>query len=78
MSCIDLPWKMFGSGNHLNQPTSLIEGFVQRSDANQIHPSAPTLGLMPGKTVTRALRIRSLDVHTCNLSWGQRMQPSGY
>ena len=78
VSCIHLPWKMFGSGNHLNQPTSIIQGFVQRSDANQIHPSAPTLGLMPGKTIARASRIRSLDVHTCNLSWGQRIQPSGY
>ena len=69
---------MFGSGNHLKQPTSIIQGFVQRSDANRIHPSAPTLGLMPGKTIARASRIRSLDVHTCNLSWGQRILPSGY
>lgn len=77
VSCIHLPWKMFGSSGHIKQPRSIVRGFCQRADADQPHPCMPEPGLIPGKTIARASRIRNLDVHTCNLSWGQRILSNG-
>jgi len=77
VSCIHLPWKMFGSSGQIKQPNSIVQGFCQRADADQAHPCMPQPGLIPGKTIARASRIRSLDVHTCNLSWGTRIFSNG-
>ena len=30
VSCIHLPWKMFGSSGQINQPSSIVQGFCQR------------------------------------------------
>ena len=35
VSQIYIPWKMFSSNNHINQPKSVIEGFTLRSDYNK-------------------------------------------
>ena len=77
VSCIHLPWKMFGSSGQIKQPNSIVQGFCQRADADQTHPCMPEPGLIPGKTIARASRIRSLDVHSCNLSWGTRILSNG-
>ena len=77
VSCIHLPWKMFGSSGHLSQPKSVRSGFVSRANADAPHPCKTAEGGIPGKTIARASRIRSLDVHTCNLSWGRRILPNG-
>ena len=77
VSCIHLPWKMFGSSGQIKQPGSILQGFCQRADADQPHPCMPEPGLIPGKTIARASRIRSLDVHSCNLTWGTRIRANG-
>ena len=77
VSCIHLPWKMFGSSGHQSQPKSVRSGFVSRAKADAPHPCKTAEGGIPGKTIARASRIRSLDVHTCNLSWGRRILPNG-
>jgi len=77
VSCIHLPWKMFGSSGQIKQPSSIVQGFCQRADADQPHPCMPDPGVIPGKTIARASRIRSLDIHTCNLSWGTRIRSNG-
>ena len=77
VSCIHLPWKMFGSSGHQRQPKSVRSGFVSRAKADAPHPCKTAEGGIPGKTIARASRIRSLDVHTFNLSWGRRILPNG-
>ena len=77
VSCIHLPWKMFGSSGHQSQPKSIRSGFISRANADAPHPCKTPEGGLPGKTIARASRIRSLDVHTCNLSWGRRILPNG-
>ena len=77
VSCIHLPWKMFGSSGHIKQPRSIVQGFCQRADADKLHPCMPEPGLIPAKTIARASRIRSLDVHSCNLTWGTRIRSNG-
>ena len=77
VSCIPLPWKMFGSSGLERQPKSVRSGFVSRANADAPHPCKTSEGGIPGKTIARASRIRSLDVHTCNLSWGRRILPNG-
>ena len=77
VSCIHLPWKMFGSSGHQRQPNSVRSGFISRANANTPHPCKTAEGGIPGKTIARASRIRSLDVHTCNISWGRRTLPNG-
>jgi hypothetical protein len=77
VSCIHLPWKMFGSSGRERQPKSVRSGFVSRANADAPHPCKTSEGGIPGKTIARASRIRSLDVHTCNLSWGRRILPNG-
>jgi hypothetical protein len=77
VSCIHLPWKMFGSSGLQRQPKSVRSGFVSRANADAPHPCKTSEGGIPGKTIARASRIRSLDVHTCNLSWGRRILPNG-
>jgi len=77
VSGIQLPWKMFGSSGRERQPKSVRFGFVSRANADAHHPCKTTEGGIPGKTIARASRIRSLDVHTCNLSWGRRILPNG-
>ena len=77
VSCIHLPWKMFGSSGLERQPKNVRSGFVSRANADAPHPCKTAEGHVPGKTIARASRIRSLDVHTCNLSWGRRILPNG-
>jgi len=77
ISCIHLPWKMFGSSGQIKQPSSIDQGFCQRADADLAHPCMPEPGLIPGKTIAKASRIRSLDVHSCNISWGTRILSDG-
>ena len=77
VSCIHLPWKMFGSSGLKKQPKSLRSSFISRADTDAPHPCKTEAGGIPGKTIARTSRIRSLDVHTCNLSWGRRVLPNG-
>ena len=77
VSCIHLSWKMFGSSGHQSQPTSVRSGFLRRASADAPHPCKNAQGAIPGKTIARTSRIRSLDVHTCNLTWGRRVLPNG-
>jgi len=77
VSGIHLPWKMFGSSGLKRQPKSVRAGFVARADLDAHHPCKTAQGAIPGKTIARASRIRSLDIHTCNLSWGRRILPNG-
>ena len=76
-SCIHLPWKMFGSSGLKEQPKSITHGFTWRANADHDHVCMPSSGLIPAKIIARASRIRSLDVHTCNLAWGRRILPNG-
>ena len=76
-SCIHLPWKMFGSSGLKEQPESITHGFTRRANADHSHVCMPSPGLIPAKIIARASRIRSLDVHTCNLTWGRRLLPNG-
>jgi hypothetical protein len=77
VSCIHLPWKMFGSSGLEKQPKSVRNGFVSRADVDSHLPCKNAKGGIPCKTIARASRIRSLDIHTCNLSWGRRIFPNG-
>ena len=76
VSFIHLPWKMFGSSGLERQPKSVRCGFVSRARADAPHPYKSVEGLVPAKTIARASRIRSLDIHTCNLSCGRRILPN--
>ena len=81
VSSVQIPWKMFGSSGHIEQPSDGVRaGFRHRADADnrsQPHPCMPTASSIAGKTVARCSRIRSLDVHSANLVWGQRILPDG-
>ncbi|MEI6829417.1 MAG: glycosyltransferase family 2 protein [Synechococcaceae cyanobacterium ELA445] len=78
VSSVQIPWKMFGSSGHLLQPAAGVRaGFTKRADADQPHPCMPEAGLIQAKIVARCSRIRSLDVHRCNLLWGLRILPNG-
>ena len=78
VSCVQVPWKMFGSAGHRLQPTSGLRlGFQQRASADEPHPCMPGPGRIAAKLIGRASRIRSLDVHSCGLLWGRRILPDG-
>lgn len=81
VSSIQVPWKMFGSSGHIQQPQEgVCEGFTQRANTDNRsdqHPCMPALGLIAGKSVARSSRIRSLDVHSCNITWGWRILADG-
>jgi len=36
--CVCVPWKMFGSGHHVRQPESVIDGFLWRDDTDTTFP----------------------------------------
>ena len=81
VSCIQVPWKMFGSSGHFSQPDEGVRaGFTYRANTDnhaEPHPCMHAPGLIAGKAVARASRIRSLDVHSCNLTWGRRILANG-
>lgn len=81
VSSVQIPWKMFGSSGHGRQPAEGVRaGFIHRANADnrlQPHPCMPTPHAIAGKTIARSSRIRSLDVHSCNLLWGRRILPDG-
>ena len=80
VSCVQVPWKMFGSAGHQQQPSAGLRcGFQQRASADAHHPCMPGDGdqRIAAKPIARSSRIRSLDVHSCNLLWGRRILPDG-
>ena len=81
VSSVQIPWKMFGSSGHVEQPPEGVRAsFIHRANADnrqQPHPCMPDPCTIAGKTIARSSRIRSLDVHSCNLLWGQRILPDG-
>ena len=78
VSAVQVPWKMFGSSGHRQHPEEgLRQGFTRRADADQAHPCMPGPHRIAAKTIARCSRVRSLDVHSCNLLWGRRILPDG-
>jgi len=81
VSSVQIPWKMFGSSGHYEQPSQGVRaGFRHRVDADdqiQPHPCMPLPNRIASKTIARSSRIRSLDVHSANLLYGQRILPDG-
>jgi hypothetical protein len=81
VSSIQIPWKMFGSSGHIEQPREgVCCGFIQRANTDNLsnpHPCMPSSGMIAGKGIARSSRIRSLDVHSCTLIWGRRVLADG-
>lgn len=58
---VKIPWKIFGSNNHINQPSSVINNFIYRefySDIREINC----------KCITRGKDIKYLNLHTSELN----------
>lgn len=58
---IYIPWKMFGSNGHINQPNSIIHSFFTRDsyiNARQIN----------GKCITRTNQLNSFNLHSSYLN----------
>lgn len=81
VSSVQLPWKMFGSSGHIQQPTLGVRASFRHranSDARQNpHPCMRTDGTIPGKSIVRCSRARNLEVHRVNLLWGSRVLADG-
>jgi hypothetical protein len=57
ISQIVIPWKMFGSNNHIKQPKSVIKSFIKR--AQNIENN-----FINGKSIVRAKNLLKFDIHT--------------
>jgi hypothetical protein len=81
VSSVQLPWKMFGSSGHVQQPSLGVRaGFIYRAntDASKCqHPCMQKNGTIQGKSIVRCSRTRSLEIHRVNLLWGSRVLPDG-
>jgi hypothetical protein len=57
---VSIPWKIFGSNNHKNQPSSVINSFTYRDEY-------PNLGLINNKCITRGNNIKYLRQHASDI-----------
>jgi hypothetical protein len=56
---IVLPWKMFGSNGHVNQPKSIIQGFTKRNNTNNVIKAHHFI-----KSITRGDKLIKINIHT--------------
>jgi hypothetical protein len=56
---VKIPWKMFGSNGHIEQPVSVIRSFTKR----QLYDTQVTKSC---KTITRGPHIEKLHLHECD------------
>ena len=81
ISSVQLPWKMFGSSGHVQQPSVGIRaGFTRRANTDATkrpHPCMQKDGTIQGKSIIRCSRARNLEIHRVNLLWGSRILPDG-
>jgi hypothetical protein len=58
---VNIPWKIFGSNNHIHQPSSVINNFIYRDDYNHIRD-------INCKSITRGKNVKYLNLHVAELN----------
>jgi len=80
VSSIQIPWKMFGSSGHEEQPSvGVIAGFLYRGrfDAATKLATMKDAGFIYCKTIARVSRLDEIFVHYCRCSWGTNQTSDG-
>ena len=69
VGCVSIPWKMFGSNGHIEQPASAIYGFTQRMGNVDIDICC--------KSIVRGTVLESFDIHFHYIAGGKTINSNG-
>ena len=78
VSCVQLPWKNFGSAGRKTQPQDVRCKFIYRVNYALRRPSRGMEGdRICCKYIARLSRVRNLCLHRADLFWGSNLLPNG-
>ena len=77
ISDIRIPWKLFGSNSHIQQPPSIINGFQMRAMYNKRNNGMTDERLCSIKSIVRGKFIERLGVHEHFPTFGRSITSDG-
>ena len=80
ITCIQIPWKIFGSSGHIEQPKDgVVNGFQYRCDYTVMRKEYYGWyhGKIPCKYIVRPSAAKFLGCHRADLLFGQAILPNG-
>lgn len=64
IGAVKIPWKMFGSNGHMEQPVSVLQSFTSRSDYHgKINPGMDDKEYSLCKTIVRGRFLKKIQIH---------------
>lgn len=76
---IFVPWQIFGSSGHVQQPDSIRKSFTLRKPFDQLRCKAIEHGNIRGhgKSITRVSALKMLNIHQCGRTQYTTLAPDG-